>query len=66
VRLLEKLNAKPGGLPPEALAEVVTEALESAKPKNRYLVGKDAKALKMLTRLPDGLRDKAIAAKIWG
>lgn len=65
VRLLEKLNAKPGGLPPEALAEVVTEALESAKPKNRYLVGKDAKALKMLTRLPDGLRDKAIAAKIW-
>ncbi|NHA13434.1 SDR family oxidoreductase [Thioalkalivibrio sp. XN279] len=65
VRLLEKLNAKPGGLPPEALAEVVTEALESAKPKNRYLVGKDAKALKLLTRLPDGLRDKTIAAKIW-
>ena len=66
VRLLEKLNAKPGGLPPEALADVVTEALESSKPKNRYLVGKDAKALKMLTRLPDALRDKAIAAKIWG
>jgi NAD(P)-dependent dehydrogenase (short-subunit alcohol dehydrogenase family) len=65
VRLLEKLNAKPGGLPPEALADVVTEALESAKPKNRYLVGKDAKALKLLTRLPDGLRDKTIAAKIW-
>lgn len=65
VRLLEKLNARPGGLPPEALAEVVTEALESSRPKNRYLVGKDAKALKLLTRLPDGLRDKTIAAKIW-
>jgi len=65
VRLLEKLNTKPGGLPPEALADVVTEALESPKPKNRYLVGKDAKALKLLTRLPDGLRDKTIAAKIW-
>jgi len=65
VRLLEKLNTKPGGLPPEALADVVTEALESPKPKNRYLVGKDAKALKFLTRLPDGLRDKTIAAKIW-
>ncbi|MGD9387305.1 MAG: SDR family oxidoreductase [Gammaproteobacteria bacterium] len=64
VRLLEQLNAKPGGLPPEALAEVVTEALESADPKNRYLVGKDAKALKLLTRLPDGLRDRAIAAKL--
>lgn len=65
VKLLEKLNAKPGGLPPEALAEVVTEALESSDPKNRYLVGKDAKALKLLTRLPDGLRDRAIASKIW-
>lgn len=65
VRLLEKLNAKPGGLPPEALADVVTEALESSRPKNRYVVGKDAKALKLLTRLPDGLRDKTIAAKIW-
>ena len=65
VKLLEKLNAKPGGLPPEALAEVVTEALEASDPKNRYLVGKDAKALKLLTRLPDGLRDRAIAAKIW-
>ncbi|NGP53058.1 SDR family oxidoreductase [Thioalkalivibrio sp. XN8] len=65
VRLLEKLNAKPGGLPPEALAEVVTEALEDSNPKNRYLVGKDAKALKLLTRLPDGLRDRAIASKIW-
>ncbi len=65
VRLLEKLNAKPGGLPSDVRAEVVTEALESSKPKNRYLVGKDAKALKLLTRLPDGLRDKAIAAKIW-
>lgn len=65
VKLLEKLNSKPGGLPPEALAEVVTEALEASDPKNRYLVGKDAKALKLLTRLPDGLRDRAIAAKIW-
>lgn len=65
VKLLEKLNAKPGGLPPEALAEIVTEALEDSNPKNRYLVGKDAKALKLLTRLPDSLRDRAIAAKIW-
>ena len=65
VRLLEKLNAKPGGLPPEALAEVVAEAMESPKPKNRYLVGKDAKALNLLNKLPEGLRDRTIAAKIW-
>lgn len=65
VRLLEKLNSKPGGLPPEAVAKVVSDALESAQPKNRYLVGKDAKALSWLDRLPDGLRDRTIAAKVW-
>jgi len=66
VRLLEKLNQKPGGLPPEAVAEVVRDALESSKPKNRYLVGNDAKALNWLERLPDALRDRAIKAKVWG
>ena len=66
VRLLEKLNSKAGGLPPEAVAKVVSDALESGRPKNRYLVGKDAKALSWLERLPDGLRDRAIAAKVWG
>lgn len=65
VRLLEKLNSKPGGLPPEAVAKVVSDALESAQPKNRYLVGKDAKVLSWLDRLPDGLRDRTIAAKVW-
>jgi len=66
VRLLEKLNSKAGGLPPEAVAKVVSDALDSQRPKNRYLVGKDAKALSWLERLPDGLRDRAIAAKVWG
>lgn len=65
VKLLAKLNAKPGGLPPEAVAEVVADALEASRPKNRYLVGSDAKALSLLDRLPDALRDRAIAAKIW-
>lgn len=65
VKLLAKLNAKPGGLPPEAVAEIVAGALEASRPKNRYLVGSDAKALSLLDRLPDALRDRAIAAKIW-
>lgn len=65
VKLLSKLNAKPGGLPPEAVVEIVAAALESSRPKNRYLVGSDAKALSLLDRLPDALRDRAIAAKIW-
>jgi NAD(P)-dependent dehydrogenase (short-subunit alcohol dehydrogenase family) len=65
LKLLHKLNAKPGGLPPEAVAEVVIEALESGRPKNRYLVGKDAKSLALLRRLPDALRDRAIIGKVW-
>lgn len=66
VRLLEKLNAKPGGVTPETVAESIITALESARPRNRYMVGADAKALSLLNRLPDGLRDRAIAKKIWG
>lgn len=65
VKLLQKLNARPGGLPPEDVAAVVIDALESSRPKNRYLVGKDAKSLSLLGRLPVGLRDRAIAAKVW-
>ena len=65
VRLLERLNAKPGGLPPEDVAKVVIDALESARPKNRYLVGSDAKSLALLRRLPDALRDRAIIGKVW-
>lgn len=66
LKLLHKLNAKPGGLAPEDVAKVVIEALESARPKNRYLVGKDAKSLALLRRLPDALRDRAIIGKVWG
>jgi len=66
IRLLEKLNAKPGGLPPEDVARVVIDALETSRPKNRYLVGKDAKSIALLGRLPDALRDRLIAAKVWG
>ena len=66
LKLLHKLNARPGGLPPEDVARVVIDALESDKPKNRYLVGKDAKGLALLRRLPDALRDRAIIGKVWG
>jgi NAD(P)-dependent dehydrogenase (short-subunit alcohol dehydrogenase family) len=65
VKLLQKLNAKPGGLPPEDVARVVVTALEARRPKNRYVVGPDAKSLSLLRRLPDSLRDRAIIAKVW-
>jgi NAD(P)-dependent dehydrogenase (short-subunit alcohol dehydrogenase family) len=65
IRLLRKLNENPRGIPPERVAEVVDDALTSAKPDNRYLVGKDAKALALLRKLPDAIRDKMIAARAW-
>ncbi len=65
LKLLHKLNAKPGGLPPEDVARVVIDALESDRPKNRYVVGKDAKSLALLRRLPDALRNRAIIGKVW-
>ena len=45
-------------IPPIAVAKAVETALTSAKPKTRYLVGRDAKATAHLfARLPDKLRD---------
>ena len=64
VAVLEKLNSRPGVLPPEAVAATITDALESDSPRNRYLVGKDAKSLALLTRLPEGLRDRLIRARL--
>lgn len=66
LKLLHRLNARPGGLPPDDVARVVIDALESARPKNRYLVGKDARSLALLRRLPDALRDRVIIGKVWG
>jgi NAD(P)-dependent dehydrogenase (short-subunit alcohol dehydrogenase family) len=64
VRLLEKLNSRPGVLPPEQVAEAIADALESEKPRNRYLCGNDAKSLSLLGKLPDALRDRLIGSKI--
>lgn len=50
------------GLPADAVAKVVEEALTSEKPKTRYAVGRDAKARILATRiLPDRVFDALIA-----
>jgi NAD(P)-dependent dehydrogenase (short-subunit alcohol dehydrogenase family) len=50
------------GLPPEEVARVVGEAMTAAKPKTRYLVGRDAKLrAAMAKRLPDRVMDSLIA-----
>jgi len=65
VRLLEKLNRDPRGIPPERVAGVVRTALTDDSPDNRYLVGTDAKSLALLRWLPDFFRDGMIKRKIW-
>ncbi|MCB0213644.1 MAG: SDR family oxidoreductase [Anaerolineae bacterium] len=49
------------GIPAEAVAKVVAEALLTPQPKTRYLVGRNAKFGALLARfLPDRLRDKIV------
>ena len=50
------------GLPPEAVAEIVEEALTARRPRARYRVGRDAKAQALLARLlPDRAYDAFVA-----
>jgi NAD(P)-dependent dehydrogenase (short-subunit alcohol dehydrogenase family) len=50
------------GAPPEKVAKVVTHALTARRPRTRYLVGADARAMATLKRLlPDRLRDRLVA-----
>jgi NAD(P)-dependent dehydrogenase (short-subunit alcohol dehydrogenase family) len=46
------------GLPPEVVAGTVERALTVARPRTRYLVGRDARLLALVARLPDRLRDR--------
>ncbi|MFI7059592.1 SDR family NAD(P)-dependent oxidoreductase [Kribbella sp. NPDC050124] len=53
---------KPG--PVEKVADVIVRAVEARRPKRRYTVG-DARTLgAILTRLPAGLRDKAVTSAL--
>jgi NAD(P)-dependent dehydrogenase (short-subunit alcohol dehydrogenase family) len=50
------------GLPPEAVAEVVADALTVRRPRTRYVIGREAKAQALLARLlPDRAFDAFIA-----
>jgi NAD(P)-dependent dehydrogenase (short-subunit alcohol dehydrogenase family) len=46
------------GAPPEAVSEVVLDALTAERPHTRYLVGRDARLRAGFERLPDRLRDR--------
>jgi NAD(P)-dependent dehydrogenase (short-subunit alcohol dehydrogenase family) len=58
----ESLKNATAGVPPQEVAEAVAHALTAAKPKTRYLVGRDAKMRAPLAKvMPDRTMDAAIA-----
>lgn len=58
-------QAAEAGIPALEVAKVVAHALTAARPKTRYLVGKDAKLRARLAKfLPDRLRDRMIAKRL--
>jgi NAD(P)-dependent dehydrogenase (short-subunit alcohol dehydrogenase family) len=67
-RALDALGARAvanarAGMPPERVAEVIAVALTTAKPRPRYLVGRDARVVAVVERLPDRLRDRVVAGR---
>lgn len=49
------------GVPPQRVADAVVDALFNTRPRTRYVVGRDARAMVLVRRLlPDRLRDELI------
>jgi NAD(P)-dependent dehydrogenase (short-subunit alcohol dehydrogenase family) len=46
--------------PVDGVVRAVTKALTARRPRSRYLVGRDARAVAMLRKLPEGARDRAL------
>jgi NAD(P)-dependent dehydrogenase (short-subunit alcohol dehydrogenase family) len=58
-------QAADSGIPASEVARVVEHALAAAKPKTRYLVGKDARLRGRLAKfIPDRLRDRMIQKRL--
>jgi NAD(P)-dependent dehydrogenase (short-subunit alcohol dehydrogenase family) len=53
-------------LPAEAVADRVHHAFTANKPKSRYVIGRDAKKLRFLGRLPSWARDYIVWKTIYG
>lgn len=53
-------EGKQRGHPPQVVLDAVIHALESSKPRTRYVMGDGAGLRKFLRRLPDRLRDRMV------
>jgi NAD(P)-dependent dehydrogenase (short-subunit alcohol dehydrogenase family) len=65
----EKLFIETGrsGVPPDDVADAVEHALTAAKPKTRYLIGRQAKIRAAVARyLPDRFLDRGVARQLGG
>ena len=62
-RMAESLE-KPRGVPADEVARTVETALTVAKPKARYLVGRDALIRSWIESLPTSLRDRLILSRM--
>lgn len=53
-------EGKRRGHPPQVVLDAVIDALESSKPRTRYIMGDGANMRRVLRRLPDRLRDRVL------
>jgi NAD(P)-dependent dehydrogenase (short-subunit alcohol dehydrogenase family) len=65
-RAVRAAGARPHGLPPERVAEVVERALAARRPRARYVVGRDARRQRWLRFLPVSWRDAWLARRMPG
>jgi NAD(P)-dependent dehydrogenase (short-subunit alcohol dehydrogenase family) len=54
------------GETPDEVAKAVEHALTAPRPKTRYLVGKHARQRALLERMPDRVRDRVLARRLFG
>ena len=57
-------NGAKNGAPPQVVADAIAQALTAARPRTRYVVGRDAQfAARFVAPLPDRWRDRLLASR---
>jgi NAD(P)-dependent dehydrogenase (short-subunit alcohol dehydrogenase family) len=64
IQALRDALPKIRGTPAEKVADAVSHALTSGRPKSRYLVGRDAHVRAWIERLPTWLRDRVLLSRL--